>query len=66
MAMWTDPDEIWHGGGPQGGKVLGFFYPPPPPGTGCIKGGGSKVPLKPQPSVLAKTLKNKSCRAPLI
>ena len=22
---WMDRDEIWHGGGPQGGKVLGVF-----------------------------------------
>ena len=27
---WTDQDEIWHGGGPQGGKVLGVL--------GCVKG----------------------------
>ena len=38
---WTDRDEIWHSGGPQGGKVLGFYFngtPTPHPGMGCIKG----------------------------
>ena len=36
---WTDRDEIWHGGGPRGGKVLGGFQPGTPPlGTGCVKG----------------------------
>ena len=35
---WTDWDEIWHGGGPQGWKVLGggggFDLVPPPPWYG--------------------------------
>ena len=26
----TDWDEIWHGGGPRGGKVLGGFRPGTP------------------------------------
>ena len=35
---WTDQDEIWHGGGPRGGKVLGGVSTryPHPPGTGCL------------------------------
>ena len=28
---WTDLDEIWHRGGPQGGEGSCFFYPVPPP-----------------------------------
>ena len=37
---WTDQDEIWHRGGPRGGRFLGGFDPvtPPPPGMGCVKG----------------------------
>ena len=36
---WMDRDEIWHGGGPWGGKVRGFRPSTPTPlGTGCIKG----------------------------
>ena len=37
---WTDRDEIWHRGGPRGGKVLGGVSTryPPPPGMGCVKG----------------------------
>ena len=60
---WTDWDEIWHGGGPQGWKVLGggLTWYPHPPGTGCINGvrGASGAS-----AILAKTLLNKSCRAP--
>ena len=35
-----DQDEIWQGGGPQGGRFLVDFWPhtPPPLGTGCVKG----------------------------
>ena len=38
---WTDPDEIWHGGGPRGGEGSwgGFGQVPPPPGYGVRKGG---------------------------
>ena len=39
---WTDQDKIRHGGGPQGGKVLGVFLArPPPPAYGVRKGGPS-------------------------
>ena len=27
---WMDPDEIWHEGGPRGGKVLGGEFDPIP------------------------------------
>ena len=49
---WTDLDEIWHRGGPQGVKVLGFFltWYPHSPGYRVGKG-GSVVPLEPQPCV---------------
>ena len=52
---WTDWDEIWHGGGPQGWKVLGgggLTWYPHPPGTGCINGvrGASEAS-----AILAKT-----------
>ena len=50
--LWTDCDEIWHGGGPQGreGSWLGVGVDlvPPPPGHGVL--------LEPQLWVLAKTL----------
>ena len=38
---WTDWDEIWHGGGPQGWKVLGggVDLVPPPPWYGVHKWG---------------------------
>ena len=32
-----DQDEIWHRGGPHGGRFLVFFDPVPHP-PGCIKG----------------------------
>ena len=63
---WMDRDEIWHGGGPRGGKVLGGVSTryPHPPGTGCVKGvrgasGASTMRF-------GENFINKSCRAPLI
>ena len=38
---WTGPDEIWHGGGPRLGKVLGgggLTWYPNLLGMGCVKG----------------------------
>ena len=36
---WKDQEEIWHRGGPQGGRFLVFLTQYPHPlGMGCIKG----------------------------
>ena len=54
---WTDLDEIWHGGGPQGQEgSWGGFHPTAtyPLGTGCTY--GVQGPLEPQPCILVKTL----------
>ena len=47
---WTDLDEIWYRGGPQGRRVRPSTPTPHPLRT------GSGVPLEPQPCILVNTL----------
>ena len=56
MNPCMDCNKIWHRGGPQQKKVLGWVSTPysQPHGTGPHK--GSSVTLEPQLLVLAKTL----------
>ena len=36
LNRWTDLDEIWHGGGPRGGNVMGGGFNQVPSTPGCV------------------------------